>query len=73
MNSRLLQTLSPSSREKRLLAHALNGPFLLAQRTAIVLFDPQRHTAVVERVVAFAPNHHTVLLAFRLAPQASVY
>jgi hypothetical protein len=72
VKSRLLQTLSSSSREKRLFAHALNGPLLLAERTAVVLLYPQRHTAVVERVVAFAPHHHTVLLAFRLAPQASV-
>lgn len=44
-----------------LLSHSLDGPLLLAQRTAIVLFDPQRHAAVVERVVAFTPNDDTVL------------
>lgn len=46
-----------------LLAEALDGPLLLTQRTPVVLLDPQGHAAVVERVVALAPNHHAVLLA----------
>lgn len=43
------------------LAHPLYGPLLLAQRAAVVLFDPERHTAEVEAVVALAPHHHAVL------------
>lgn len=60
------------------LSHPLDGPLLLAQRTAIVLLHPQRHAAVVERVVAFAPDDHAVLaaervlLAFGLAAQAGI-
>jgi hypothetical protein len=62
-----------------LLAEALDRPFLLAQGTPVVLLDPQGHAAVVERVVALAPNHHAVLLArllflvFRLTPQARIW
>jgi len=62
-----------------LLSHSLNGPFLLAQRATIVLLDPERHAAVVKRVVALAPDDHTVLstvdllLTFRLASQTSIW
>lgn len=49
-----------------LFAHALNGPFLLAEWTPIVLLHPQRHATVVERVIAFAPHDDTVLAAERV-------
>ena len=61
-----------------LLAHSLDRPFLLAKWAAIVLLDPQRHAAVVERMVTFAPNYDAVLtaegvlLAFRLAAKARI-
>lgn len=54
-------------------------PLLLAQRATIVLLDPERHAAVVKRVVALAPDDHAVLsavnllLAFRLASQTGVH
>jgi len=62
-----------------LLSHPLNGPFLLTQRAAIVLLDPERHAAVMKRVVALAPDDHAVLstvdllLTFRLASQTSIW
>lgn len=65
-------------RGRRSFAHALNGPLLLAQRTPVVLLHPQRHAAVVERVIALAPHDHAVLpaqrvlLALGLAAQAGV-
>jgi hypothetical protein len=40
----------------------LHIPVLLAQRTSIILFRPQRHAAIVKAVIAFAPHHHTVVL-----------
>lgn len=46
---------------KCLFSHSLDGPFLLAQRATVVLLHPQRHAAVVEGVVAFAPYDHAVL------------
>lgn len=49
-----------------LLAHALYGPLLLAQRAPVVLLDPKRHAAEVEAVVALAPHDHAVLLAVRV-------
>lgn len=45
-----------------LFAHPLDGPLLLAKRTAIVLLDPERHAAVVKGVVALAPDDDAVLL-----------
>ena len=39
------------------LADPLHHPVLLAKRAAVVLFHPQAHAAVVERVVALAPDH----------------
>lgn len=64
----------------RLFSHPLNGPFLLAQRATITLLHPERHAAVVERMVALSPNDHAVLLptvevllALRLAPQTRVH
>lgn len=41
----------------RSLSDPLDHPVLLAQRAAVVLLDPQRHAAVVEGVVALAPDH----------------
>lgn len=41
----------------RSLSNPLDHPVLLAQRAAVVLLDPQRHAAVVEGVVALAPDH----------------
>lgn len=61
-----------------LFAHPLYGPFLLAERTAIVLLHPQRHAAEMEAVVTLAPHHHAVLLpvgvlfALPLATEACV-
>lgn len=34
---------------------ALDNPLLLAERTAVVLLDPQLHTAVMEGVVTLSP------------------
>ena len=45
------------------LAEFLDSPLLLTERTAVVLFDPETHTALVEAVVAVAPHDHTVLPA----------
>ena len=39
----------------------LNGPVLLAKRAAVVLLDPEAHAAVVERVVALAPDDDALL------------
>uniref|UniRef100_A0A0C9S4S7 Putative secreted protein n=1 Tax=Amblyomma americanum TaxID=6943 RepID=A0A0C9S4S7_AMBAM len=56
------------------LPDALHNPVLLTQRASVILLDPQRHAAVVERVVAFAPHHYTiVLLVFVLTPQAGIH
>uniref|UniRef100_A0A6B0UPS8 Putative secreted protein n=1 Tax=Ixodes ricinus TaxID=34613 RepID=A0A6B0UPS8_IXORI len=56
------------------LANALHDPVLLAKWTAVVLLHPQRHAAVVERVVALSPHHDTVvLLVLGLTPQASIH
>lgn len=62
-----------------LLAHALDWPFLLAERAPVVLLNPQRHAAVMERVVALAPNNDAVLapervlFALGLAAQAGIW
>lgn len=57
-----------------LLADPLDEPVLLAERTAIVLLDPQRHAAVVERVIALPPYHDTVILTIvRLALEAGIH
>lgn len=55
----------------RLSSHPLNRPFLLAQRTFVVLLDPFGHAAVVERVVAFTPNDNTLLWVLLTLPLAS--
>ena len=41
---------------------SLHHPFLLAERTSVVLLHPQTHAAVVEGVVAVAPNDHAVVM-----------
>lgn len=41
---------------RALFANSLNHPVLLAEGASVVLLHPQRHAAVVERVVAFAPH-----------------
>ena len=46
-----------------LFSHALDGPLLLAEWTAVVLLHPQGHAAVVEGMVALSPNYNTVLTA----------
>lgn len=62
-----------------LLSHSLDRPLLLAQRATIVLFDPKGHAAIMERVVALAPDDHAVLstvnllLTLRLASQTGVW
>lgn len=38
-------------------AYPLDFPVLLTQGTSLVLFDPQRHTAQVKRVVTFSPHN----------------
>lgn len=38
-------------------AYSLNYPVLLAEGTAIILFHPQGHAAIVEGMIAFSPNH----------------
>lgn len=61
-----------------LLAHALYGPLLLAQRATVILFHPERHAAEMEAVVAFAPHYHAILftigifLAFALTTKAGI-
>ena len=40
-----------------LAAKPLHLPVLLAQRTAVVLSDPQLHAAVVEGMVTLSPHH----------------
>lgn len=44
------------------LPDSLDHPILLAERAAIVLFHPQGHAAVVEGMIAFSPDHNTILL-----------
>ena len=54
-------TVSTSSTEKKLpvflFAYSLDYPVLLAEGTAIILFHPQGHAAIVEGMIAFSPNH----------------
>lgn len=38
-------------------AYPLDFPVLLTQGTSLVLFDPQRHTAQVKRVVTLSPHN----------------
>jgi len=53
---------------------ALYNPLLLAERTPVVLFDPQLHATVMEGVVALTPYHYTfLLLALSLAAQAGIH
>lgn len=40
-----------------LFAYSLDYPVLLAEGTAIILFHPQGHAAIVEGMIAFSPNH----------------
>ena len=49
-----------------LLSQLLNGPVLLAKRASVVLLDPEAHAAVVERMVALAPNDDTLLQPFKI-------
>lgn len=54
-----------------------NAPFLLTEGAAVVLFNPEFHAAIVERVVALAPNDDALLLllvaaVLRLAAQTRV-
>ena len=52
-----------------LFSSPLDNPLLLAKRTTLVLFHPQRHAAIVERMIAFAPHHNaTILFVVCLAP-----
>ena len=55
---------------------------MLAKRAAVVLLDPQAHTAMVEGVVALSPDHDTILASHRsfgvdfrltLATQAGIH
>ena len=65
------------SRQDSSLAQFLDRPLLLAERTAVVLFDPETHAALVETVVTVPPHPHAVLpttsvqLGLRLAPLVS--
>lgn len=55
-------------------AYPLDFPVLLTQGTSLVLFDPQRHTAQVKRVVTLSPHNNTViLLVLRLTSQACIH
>lgn len=55
-------------------ANSLDHPVLLAERTAIVLFHPQRHAAVVKGMITFSPDHNTVLLfVFGLTSEAGIH
>ena len=59
-------------------ADSLDRPLLLTKGTTIVLFDPQFHAAVVERVIAFSPNDNALLLllvapVLGLTPQTGIY
>lgn len=64
--SRGIDKFGKSNPELVLFAHSLDGPFLLAEGTAVVLFDPQRHAAVVKRVIALAPHNHAVLSSVKV-------
>lgn len=65
-----MKTISDDSQS---LSNALHNPILLAQRTPVVLLDPQGHAAIVERVVTLTPHHHTiVLLVFVLTSQTGI-
>lgn len=74
-----MQNASETQIAEPLFAHSLNRPLLLTQWTPIVLLNPQRHTTVMEGVIAFTPNDNTVLFSIRvlftlrLAPQTSVH
>lgn len=66
-----MKTISDDSQS---LSNALHNPILLAQRTPVVLLDPQGHAAIVERVVTLTPHHHTiVLLVFVLTSQTGIH
>lgn len=61
-----------------LFSHALYGPFLLTEWTTVVLFNPQGHATVMERMIAFTPYYYTILfpieifLAFGLTTQTCI-
>lgn len=57
-----------------LFAYSLDYPVLLAEGTTIILFHPQRHAAIVEGMIAFSPNHNTILLfVFSLTSKAGIH
>lgn len=56
------------------LPDSLDHPVLLAERAAIVLFHPQGHAAVVEGMIAFSPDHNTILLfVFSLTSKTGIH
>jgi len=61
----------------RLFSDPLEAPVALAERAAVVLLQPLRHAAVVEGVVALAPDDNAVILfaarRLRLAAVARVH
>ena len=54
-------------------SYPVHTPLLLTQGAPVVLLHPETHAAVVEGVVALAPNNHAlVLLVLALAPKTGV-
>jgi len=65
--------------ENVLFAQLLDRPLLLAKGAAVVLLDPERHTALVKRMVALSPDNDTVFpttrvnLSFRLTSETGIH
>lgn len=56
------------------LANSLYHPVLLAEGAAVVLFHPQGHAAVMEGMIAFSPDHNTILLfVFSLTSKTGIH
>lgn len=56
------------------LANSLYHPVLLAEGAAVVLFHPQGHAAVMEGMIAFSPDHNTILLfVFSLTSKTGIF